>query len=826
MDPENRTARGNRLHLCWVLALALALTAFAGSSASAAAPASSASSETVAECVESADEEGLECEYLVPPAPEVSGPEASGKGGSSGIGAAAAVPGGGPVEPAESVPTPSTPATESGEAPAAESGEAAEPAPKRGEVLVSPAEPPEAANGGTSALSPKSLQASKKAGSETETTSRHRTAAIPGGPLPVGGLAGASTLPLGQIELPPLLLPVYQACGTTYDVPWEVLASINKIESDFGSNMGPSSAGAIGPMQFMPATWSEDGLDADGDGVADAWDPFDAICAAAKYLHEAGAPADLHGAIFAYNHADWYVEEVLREARNFEALPENMLASITALAEGETTPAPDATGYGELTAPSAVARIPIWVGVPTLFADESQGSSGGGGEASAGGPAAAVSAPAGSPVTAVADATVLARGNSDELGNYLILRDQYGARYTYSELGPLRRKVRSGTRHPKVALRKGTKVRAGTVLATVAAGESAPAGFDFALQPDGSAPIAPIQFLRAWKRGGVGGIYLDPRHLGEAPAAGKNATDGAAAENPAMFLVAGEARLRSRALHGRLLDLPRCLRKRIAAGRLAPRALAGVEFLAAESGERVGLSAAACAGEDRFKPQVTSIGGTPIGGKGAVAKTAALVDSARRMEGAMGPQRVHGPTLGAAAEPSAASRPRASAAVARIASSPAGPEPAREPLPASLELDFLPPQSAFLQGADAVAPIDAPGAVQEMVAAADQINQTPYIWGGGHGAWVSAGYDCSGSVSYVLHAAGLLSTPETSGSLESFGAPGPGRWVTIYANAEHTYMEIAGLRWDTVGDAQGSGPRWHLEPPYPEGFVIRHPIGL
>ena len=113
-----------------------------------------------------------------------------------------------------------------------------------------------------------------------------------------------------------------------------------------------------------------------------------------------------------------------------------------------------------------------------------------------------------------------------------------------------------------------------------------------------------------------------------------------------------------------------------------------------------------------------------------------------------------------------------------------------------------------------------------MIAAANHISTTPYIWGGGHGSWNSPGYDCSGSVSYVLHAAHLLSTPLTSGALESWGQPGVGRWVTVYANSVHTYAEIAGLRWDTVGDAQGTGPRWHTEPPYPAGFVVRHPRRL
>ena len=120
----------------------------------------------------------------------------------------------------------------------------------------------------------------------------------------------------------------------------------------------------------------------------------------------------------------------------------------------------------------------------------------------------------------------------------------------------------------------------------------------------------------------------------------------------------------------------------------------------------------------------------------------------------------------------------------------------------------------------------APAAVKAAIAAANSITATPYVWGGGHGSWYSYGYDCSGAVSFALYGAGLLGTPLTSGALESYGEPGPGKWITIYANATHTYMTIAGLRFDTAGNPEGvSGPRWHVEPPYPEGYVVRHPVG-
>jgi murein DD-endopeptidase MepM/ murein hydrolase activator NlpD len=113
------------------------------------------------------------------------------------------------------------------------------------------------------------------------------------------------------------LRALWQGAGTAYGIPWQVLASINKIESNFGRNMGPSSAGAVGWMQFMPDTWLRWGMDANGDRIADPWDPEDAIYAAARYLAAAGARDDLRRGIFAYNHANWYVNDVLELAETF-----------------------------------------------------------------------------------------------------------------------------------------------------------------------------------------------------------------------------------------------------------------------------------------------------------------------------------------------------------------------------------------------------------------------------------------------------------------------------------------------------------------------------
>ena len=118
-----------------------------------------------------------------------------------------------------------------------------------------------------------------------------------------------------------------------------------------------------------------------------------------------------------------------------------------------------------------------------------------------------------------------------------------------------------------------------------------------------------------------------------------------------------------------------------------------------------------------------------------------------------------------------------------------------------------------------------PAAVEKMIAAANQIATRPYVYGGGHASFSSYGYDCSGSVSYVLHAAGLLSSPEDSTALESFGLPGPGRWVTVYANASHAWMVIDGRRFDTAA-MYATGSRWSSTMASTAGYVVRHPAGL
>jgi cell wall-associated NlpC family hydrolase len=134
-------------------------------------------------------------------------------------------------------------------------------------------------------------------------------------------------------------------------------------------------------------------------------------------------------------------------------------------------------------------------------------------------------------------------------------------------------------------------------------------------------------------------------------------------------------------------------------------------------------------------------------------------------------------------------------------------------------------QATALSNGIAVPPLEAPDSIRRMIEAGNSIARTPYIWGGGHGKWIDKGYDCSGSVSFVLAAAGYLQGPLDSGHLAQWGNPGPGKWVTIYANATHVFMEVAGIRFDTSGQ-RVTGSRWQNDGRPTAGFAVRHPPGL
>ena len=125
----------------------------------------------------------------------------------------------------------------------------------------------------------------------------------------------------------------------------------------------------------------------------------------------------------------------------------------------------------------------------------------------------------------------------------------------------------------------------------------------------------------------------------------------------------------------------------------------------------------------------------------------------------------------------------------------------------------------------AVPPRSAPKIVKDVIASGNAIAKTPYKWGGGHPRWDDSGYDCSGSVSFALHGAGLLDSPLVSGDFAGWGDRGGGSWISIYANAEHVYMVVAGMRFDTSARSRG-GSRWTMEPRPSDGFSVTHPPGL
>jgi membrane-bound lytic murein transglycosylase B len=279
----------------------------------------------------------------------------------------------------------------------------------------------------------------------------------------------ASTQALEFYRVPLFLLPIYKAAAVQYGVPWQILAAINEIETDYGTDLSVSTAGAVGWMQFMPATWLQYGVDALDAGYADPYNPVDAIFAAARYLRAAGAQTNLRDAILAYNHSEEYADSVLLRAKLISTYPKAVIATLTGLidarlpvtgkqlvwgpllqaslspssatAKATAATAPKASGSGA-TAAAPVSQTP---------APATPGSSAAPAPSVA---AAAASSPASAAapqtlgfveltsgpnasVVAVQDGRIVQIGDSRVLGKYVILRDVYGDLFTYSGLGSL-----------------------------------------------------------------------------------------------------------------------------------------------------------------------------------------------------------------------------------------------------------------------------------------------------------------------------------------------------------------------------------------------------
>jgi hypothetical protein len=459
------------------------------------------------------------------------------------------------------------------------------------------------ATGGVQLHADSSNGGSQYSSGGTPTESNPTTTIAPFGPAPIG----VPNFVIDSFEIPPFLLPIYQACGTEYGIPWEVLASINKIESGFGTNMGPSSAGAIGWMQFLPSSWEAFGLDANGDGKKDPYNPVDAICSAAHYLKLGGGSSDLYNAIYSYNHADWYVQEVLGYARAYGKLPSDLVGSLTGLTEGAHFPvAADASYADDLSAREALTRS-------APGADEAYGDAA---EVISSSPTRRginIFASEGAPVVAVNDGVVEKMGSTPRLGKYVVLQDAYGNRYTYAELGqiirehrsvvmptgkerrlpvdsenlrprlralPERAKAAGNDEAPEVdspttvedgTLRVGSKVIAGTVLARIGSTED---GVDphvnFSIRPAGrGAPeIDPKPILDGWKLLEATAIY---RANGKNPLAQNLSGAG--------VLLLSKEQLQERVLADESLEIYECGREDIATGRIDRRVLAMLEYL-------------------------------------------------------------------------------------------------------------------------------------------------------------------------------------------------------------------------------------------------------
>jgi hypothetical protein len=172
----------------------------------------------------------------------------------------------------------------------------------------------------------------------------------------------------------------------------------------------------------------------------------------------------------------------------------------------------------------------------------------------------------------------------------------------------------------------------------------------------------------------------------------------------------------------------------------------------------------------------------------------------------------------------AADAPVTDPGLSDVGPKPRGPASAARPRGAAAGRTDITKATALPNGV-ALPPLEAPIEVKQIIEAGNVIARSPYKWGGGHGRWVDTGYDCSGSVSFALAAAGLLDGPLASGPLMSWGEPGRGKWVTVWSAPGHVFMEVAGLRFDTSG-RQVTGSRWQNAMRSTSGFVARHPAGL
>jgi hypothetical protein len=256
--------------------------------------------------------------------------------------------------------------------------------------------------------------------------------------------SGVPNFIIRKFRVPPFLLPIYQAAGIEYGIRWEVLAAINEIETDYGRNLNVSSAGAVGWMQFMPSTWAAYGTDGNKDGRKDPYNPVDAIFAAARYLKAANYENDVRAAIWAYNHADWYVDSVLLRARLIAGVPADLIGSLTGLTEGRFPVYARARYADDLAEQQLLKRVQRGENAANVVESSDDRRS------------IDIFAEPGAPVVAVNDGEIKKIGRNSRLGRYVVLQDVYGNRYMYSHLGSVARVYpvpRKGAYDPKRSAR-------------------------------------------------------------------------------------------------------------------------------------------------------------------------------------------------------------------------------------------------------------------------------------------------------------------------------------------------------------------------------------
>jgi membrane-bound lytic murein transglycosylase B len=360
--------------------------------------------------------------------------------------------------PTSTAPAPSTPAPAGSEAPTVVLHQR-----KQKPSTSSPPNP----NGTTTKAKSKSGKANKKASGPNNVAASPQSVAAQAGALAAMLQSSeASAQALSFYRIPLFLLPIYKAAAVQYGVPWQILAAINEIETDYGTDQSVSSAGAVGWMQFMPSTWLQYGVDALNAGYADPYNPVDAVFAAARYLRAAGAEKDLRGAILAYNHSEEYADSVLLRAKLITTYPKGVIATLTGLVDGRlpvtgkhvawhalpsaSLPASSATadatavpGHGAGTSDSASGSPAPAVATPGSTTPPAPGAA-----AAAATSKSAASAkralqlvelmtPANASVVAVQDGRIVHLGESRELGKYVVLRDVYGDLFTYVGLGSI-----------------------------------------------------------------------------------------------------------------------------------------------------------------------------------------------------------------------------------------------------------------------------------------------------------------------------------------------------------------------------------------------------